>query len=60
MNKYYVYFDWQGPMDRPISLHETFEGTWEELGAYVEKIKKNGCFNVSIGQEAMEVKESWQ
>lgn len=26
---------------------ETFEGTWTELQAYIKKMRKQGCYNIT-------------
>lgn len=26
---------------------ETFEGTWDELQAYIRDMRRNGCYNIS-------------
>ena len=29
---------------------ETFEGTWTELRAYIQSLKKNGCYNITAAE----------
>lgn len=33
-----------------LNIHETFNGTQSELFAHLERMSKEGCYNISIKQ----------
>ena len=45
----YDYTDEGGYESR--NIRETFEGTWEEMRAYIKEMRRNGCYNIDVHGE---------
>lgn len=44
----YDYTDEGGNEEK--NIHEEFEGSWTELQAYIEQMKKQGCYNITAAE----------
>ena len=48
MTRYEITYDYTDDCGNDdFNITETFDGSWSELRAYINQMRKNGCYNIN-------------
>ena len=46
MHEYEIIYDYSDEYSDTYNIREMFFGSWEDLQAYIKRMKETGCYNI--------------